>query len=904
MTRGFRNLAIRAKLIILMMAISGAILALAVVSLLVIEVLSERGEIESEIASLASIIGFNSRASLVFGDQQAAVKILDALKLQPEIVGAWVQDSQGKVFARYIRNKKGKSPPPSGPPSAPASLGEPFGASGEGGRKYRLDDGSLLLFHPITLDDERVGALLLQADLGKLDVRIAAFMTAGAIILVFSGMAAFILASWLQRLISRPIIDLTGVMARVKQEQNYGLRLRSRSSDEVGLLVDGFNAMLTQIELRDQQLEEANRNLEQWVADRTRKLTGANDELNRLVQEYRQAENVLRLQAQVLEQIHDSVIITDVAGNVTNWNKGAERYLGYSAGEALGRHISFLYDMEDRDFLQHQLIAPLLQKGQHELEVRCRKKSGEVIWAHLSLSLLRDPSGNVTGMIGYALDVTERRLAENALRESEENYRSLFENSPISLWKEDFSLLPGYFAELREAGVVDFASHFVRHPADVARCARLTRILDVNQKTLKLFGAGSKEEFFGDLGKIFTESSFSAFREILVALAEGRTIFETEGINRTLTGEERHFLIRYSVLPSALKSLDSVIVSLIDVSERRRAEEALRILGKALETTRVGITIANLQGEIIFTNPAEASMHGFEIGELLGQKVNILGPPELRSEFPGANVQAGERESLNLRKDGSVFPVRLVGDLVTDAAGNPLAVVTVCEDITERKETEGRLKASLVEKDVLLKEVHHRVKNNLQIISSLLNLQMKKITEAKTRAELNATRNRIRSMALIHAKLYQSKNLSQINFAEYIEEFSRQLRSLYNVSSKKVKLVLDIDAVYLDVDVAIPCGMIVNELLTNALKYAFPEERSGEIRVVLRSEAAATVLSVEDNGVGLPPEIDLARVETLGLQLVRGLAQQLKGTVTVEQNGGTRVVIRCPAAGSGMQKSV
>jgi PAS domain S-box-containing protein len=693
-------------------------------------------------------------------------------------------------------------------------------------------------------------------------------------------------------------------MARVTKEQDYGLRLESRSGDEVGLLVDGFNAMLTQIELRDHQLAEVNRNLEQRVAERTQELTGTNDELNRLLQEYRQAEAVLRLQAQVLEQIHDSVIITDVAGHVTSWNKGAERYLGYSAGEALGRHISFLYDEEDRHFLQHQIITPLLQQGQHESEVKCRKKSGEVFWAHLSLSLLHDPSGKVTGMVGYALDVTERRLAENALRESEENYRSLFENSPISLWKEDFSLLPGYFAELREAGVVDFAGYFARHPAEVARCARLTRILDVNQKTLKLFGAGSKEEFFGDLKKIFTESSFSAFREILVALAEGRTIFETEGINRTLSGEERHFLIRYSVLPSALKSLDSVIVSLIDISERRRAEEALRILGKALETTRVGITIANLKGEIIFTNPAEASMHGYEIGELLGQKVNILGPPELRSEFPGANVQAGERESLNLRKDGSVFPVRLVGDLVTDAAGSPLAVVTVCEDITERKETEGRLKASIAEKDVLLKEIHHRVKNNLQIISSLLNLQMKKITEAKTRAELNATRNRIRSMALIHAKLYQSKNLSQINFAEYIEEFSRQLRSLYNVSPKKVKLVLDIDEVFLDVDVAIPCGMIVNELLTNALKYAFPEERSGEIRVVLRSEAAATVLTVEDDGVGLPPEMDLAGVETLGLQLVRGLAQQLNGTVLIEQNGGTRVVIRCPAAGSGMQQSV
>jgi PAS domain S-box-containing protein len=596
------------------------------------------------------------------------------------------------------------------------------------------------------------------------------------------------------------------------------------------------------------------------------------------------------------------VIVTDVDGYVTSWNKGSERYLGYSAGEALGRHISFLYDEEDRDFLQHQLIGPLLQKGEHESEVKCRTKSGDAFWGHLSLSLLRDPSGQVTGMVGYALDVSERRLAEIALRESEENYRSLFENSPISLWKEDFSQLPGYFAELREAGVADFTDYFARHPDEVARCARLTRILDVNQKTLRLFGAGSKEEFFGDLGKIFTASSYSAFREILVALAEGRTIFETEGVNRTLTGEERHFLIRYSVLPRAVKSLDSVIVSLVDISERRKAEEALRILDKALETTRVGVTIANLQGEIIFINPAEASMHGYECRELLGQKVNILGPPALRSEFPGVNVQTGARQSQNLRKDGSIFPVRLVSDLVADVEGNPLAVVTVCEDITTRKETEARLRASLAEKDVLLKEIHHRVKNNLQIISSLLNLQMKKITEAKTRAELNATRNRIRSMALIHAKLYQSQNLSQINFAEYIEEFSRQLRSLYNVNPNRVKLVLDIDAVYLDVDVAIPFGMIVNELLTNALKYAFPDERSGKIRVVLRSEAAATVLSVEDNGVGLSSEIDLAEVDTLGLQLVRGLAQQLNGTVTIEQNGGTRVVIRCPAAGSGQQK--
>jgi hypothetical protein len=176
MTRGFGKLSIRAKLIVLMVAISGAILALAVATILAIEVRSERGQVEAEIASLASIIGFNSRAALVFGDQEAAVKTLEALKLKPEIVGAWIQNSQGEVFARYLRNEKGQSPHSSGDPPVPASLGAPFGSSVDGGLKYRLDDGSLLLFHPITLDDERVGVLLLQADLRKLNVRIAAFM--------------------------------------------------------------------------------------------------------------------------------------------------------------------------------------------------------------------------------------------------------------------------------------------------------------------------------------------------------------------------------------------------------------------------------------------------------------------------------------------------------------------------------------------------------------------------------------------------------------------------------------------------------------------------------------------------------------------------------------------------------
>ncbi len=776
MTWSFRNLSIRAKLIVLMMGISGAILALAVVSLLVIEVHSERDKVEAEIVSLASIIGFNSRAALIFGDQEVAVQTLAALKLKPEVVGAWMLNSQGEVFARYVRKDKRTSPLLSSNPPAPAQLSEPFGASGDGELKYRLDDGSLLFSHPLTLDGEQVGVLILQADMRKLDIHVSAFISAGMIILMFSGLAAFILATWLQRLISRPILDLAGIMGRVTKEKDYGLRLESRSGDEVGLLVDGFNAMLAEVEQRERLLEEANLLLEQRVRDRTVALEQAN--------------------RQLLEKFK------------------------------------------------------------------------------------------------------ERQKAGQALRENEAHFRTLFENSPVSLWEGDFSAVKSYFDDLRASGVEDLEAHFDAYPEALYECARQVRILDVNQATVLLFKATSKQELLGSLFKIFTEESFDPFQKLLVALAHGKAIIETEGINKTLDGELKFLNVRLSVVPGHEETLSRLIVSLVDLSERREAEEALHILSKALETTRVGISITDMQGKIVFTNPAEASMHGYDISELLGQMANILGPPEFRAEFPGEKMKTGQRESLNLRKDGSVFPVQLVSDLVFDAAGNPLATVTVCEDITVRKETEERLKASIAEKDVLLKEVHHRVKNNLQIISSLLNLQMQKITETKTRAELNATRNRIQSMALIHAKLYQSENLSQINLAEYIEDFSRQLRSLYNVSPMRVQLVLDIAAVYLDVDVAIPCGMIVNELLTNALKYAFPGERCGEIRVVLRAEATETVLSVEDNGVGLPPRMDLERVETLGLQLVHGLAQQIRGSVTIDRSDGTRVEIRCPVAGS------
>lgn len=223
---------------------------------------------------------------------------------------------------------------------------------------------------------------------------------------------------------------------------------------------------------------------------------------------------------------------------------------------------------------------------------------------------------------------------------------------------------------------------------------------------------------------------------------------------------------------------------------------------------------------------------------------------------------------------------------------NSLAV-SVGIDITERKLAEAQIQASLREKEVLLQEIHHRVKNNLQVISSLLDLQSQQIEEQAMLEVFRESQNRVKSMALVHEKLYQSKNFARINFAEYTESLTNFLFKAYELNSGNVNLELDIDEVNFDIEIAIPCGLIINELVSNALKYAFPNNRSGTVRVVIRSEGNNIyTMIVEDNGVGFPLECDLNKVKSLGLQLVNVLVKQLKGNLEIDQNRGSKFQIR------------
>ncbi|MBC7865278.1 MAG: PAS domain S-box protein [Bacteroidia bacterium] len=223
--------------------------------------------------------------------------------------------------------------------------------------------------------------------------------------------------------------------------------------------------------------------------------------------------------------------------------------------------------------------------------------------------------------------------------------------------------------------------------------------------------------------------------------------------------------------------------------------------------------------------------------------------------------------------------------------GNVIEVSGIAHDITEKKMAEGQLKLSLKEKEVLLKEVHHRVKNNLQVISSILNLQSSYVKDQKTLNLLKECQNRIKSMAFIHESLYQNKDFSAINFSEYLVMLSNNLLHSYGLIENRIKLVLDVEQVALNLDLSIPCGLIVNEIISNALKYAFPNEREGEIHISLKKKGDKLFLSIGDNGIGLPKELDFRNTESLGLQLVVTLVEQLNGEIEVDLSSGTNFLI-------------
>ncbi len=333
----------------------------------------------------------------------------------------------------------------------------------------------------------------------------------------------------------------------------------------------------------------------------------------------------------------------------------------------------------------------------------------------------------------------------------------------------------------------------------------------------------------------------------------------------------------------------------------RQAEESALVMAREWQTTfdaiSDGVCLLDSEGRVLRCNSAMTKLLRKPFSEINGQfhqelMQTMLGSTEVT---PFTRVQKiHRRENTELQFGDRWFS--LTADPVFDECGAFTGAVYIVADITERERAAAQIKASLQEKEVLLKEIHHRVKNNLQIISSLLNLQAGSISDQQTIDKLQECRNRVTLMALIHEQLYQSENLGRIDFAHYIQHLATNLFVSYDISSDAIELLLNVAPVELSIDAAIPCGLMINELVTNALKYAFPPGKSGEIRIELHANTDNHLtLIISDNGIGLPQELDFQNTESLGLQLVITLTNQLKGTLELNIDMGTEFKITFPA---------
>lgn len=532
--------------------------------------------------------------------------------------------------------------------------------------------------------------------------------------------------------------------------------------------------------------------------------------------------------------------------------------------EVIGKNI--------KAFFQSNRILNHLDNINRPIEIESKKKNGESIILELKGEKIPYQGKDIKIYVLY--DISERKKYEEALRESRESYKNLIENSPVGI----IILSPNLKVKfINETGKKLFAiSQNFTEELNIWDFINENQKQEVSQRIQKAL-SGLKTDFFE--------------LNIITSKKEQKTV-EAKGILINYQGEKALQVVLKDITDSKQLQKEQLRAEIAEetnkrlqkeITERINAEQKLienqKFTKSIIESSLDMICATDKEGKIIEFNEAASHAFGYTFDEVKNLSPKILYADE--KEFERVHKQiyslgSFSGEITNIRKGGTTFISFLSASLLLSPNGEIIGTMGVSRDITESKRAEKQLKEALKEKEILLKEVHHRVKNNLQVISSILNLQSSYVNDENTLNILKESQNRIKSMAFIHESLYQNKDFAQIKFSEYVVNLANNLVHSYGLNNKLIDLKLEIDEVFLNLDDSIPCGLIINELVSNALKYAFVDKNKGEIEIKVKNKGDKIYLSVSDNGVGLPKDFNIENTQTLGLQLVSSLTEQLE----------------------------
>jgi PAS domain S-box-containing protein len=554
-----------------------------------------------------------------------------------------------------------------------------------------------------------------------------------------------------------------------------------------------------------------------------------------------------------LDRASDTVVLIRPDAGFDFVNESFCKALGYTCEELLSMGVP---DVDPNYQAEHwkEHWPELKKQGSLLFETLHKRKDGSTFPVELSANYFK--YGDREYNLGFARDITERKRAEEALRESEEKFRALFDHASDSIF---LMRLEG------NRGLI---------------------IVDVNAATCSMHGY-SKEELIGQPISMLDDPEMAEQvqeRARRVMAGESLTF---EGLHRKKDGTV--FPVEISTCMYKLGKDKFVLGIDRDITERKKAEEALeneRIkFLNLLETLPAYVYLQAPDYTIRFANRYYKEHFGETENRLCYE--SLWGRNEPCTDCPTFRVfDSSEPQVWEWLEtpDNRMYQVYDYPYIDTD--GTRL-VLELGIDITERKLAEEALKSALSDKDMLMKEIHHRVKNNLAVIQSLLSLQMRDIHDEKSKEYFHDAQNRVKSMTMIHEILHGSDDLTKMKVKDYVKKFVGTLLYNYSIKAHRISLQYDIQDIILDVDTMIPLGLIINELVSNALKYAFPDNAEGELRISLRkAEENSYELTISDSGIGLPEGFDIEKAKSLGLLIVTSLVNQINGNLEISNKNG------------------